>query len=209
MPKIPAGVLTEPSATSPQERPLYQCIVADPPWPMAAKWGTGAATGRFMDYPMMPIDWIRELPVKATLAAPTSHLYLWTLFQTLPSALEIAKAWGYKPVQMLTWAKTGRGGLGGAFRSNTEQVLFCRRGTLRELSTVGSTWFNWPRTGRHSVKPDEFFGMVEEVSPGPRIELFSRQARPGWDSWGDQVMEEIENKTRREMEERKAARHQA
>lgn len=47
--------------------------------------------------------------------------------------------------------------------------------------------FTWPR-GEHSAKPDAFLDMVEQVSPGPYLELFARRARFGWDYWGDQSL---------------------
>jgi N6-adenosine-specific RNA methylase IME4 len=40
-----------------------------------------------------------------------------------------------------------------------------------------------PRKG-HSIKPDVFFDIVERVSPAPRVELFARAPRLGWDHWG-------------------------
>lgn len=46
-----------------------------------------------------------------------------------------------------------------------------------------SNHFAAARTG-HSVKPDAFYDLVERVSPAPRVELFARQPRLGWDSWG-------------------------
>jgi N6-adenosine-specific RNA methylase IME4 len=30
--------------------------------------------------------------------------------------------------------------------------------------------------------------MVEQVSPGPYLEMFSRRARLGWDTWGDESL---------------------
>lgn len=36
----------------------------------------------------------------------------------------------------------------------------------------------------HSGKPDEQYLHCEACSPGPRVELFARRPRPGWDSWG-------------------------
>jgi N6-adenosine-specific RNA methylase IME4 len=36
----------------------------------------------------------------------------------------------------------------------------------------------------HSRKPDEFFAMVESLCPGSKVELFAREARPGWQAWG-------------------------
>lgn len=53
----------------------------------------------------------------------------------------------------------------------------------RDRLRVATTWFHWPR-GAHSIKPAAFFDVVESVSPGPYVELFARQPRLGWDSWG-------------------------
>lgn len=52
-----------------------------------------------------------------------------------------------------------------------------------EIEKCETTWFAWPR-GLHSVKPAAFYDVVERVSPGPYVELFARQPRLGWDSWG-------------------------
>jgi len=48
---------------------------------------------------------------------------------------------------------------------------------------VDTTWFRWKR-GPHSTKPPAFLDVVEQVSPAPRVELFARAQRLGWDSWG-------------------------
>jgi N6-adenosine-specific RNA methylase IME4 len=38
---------------------------------------------------------------------------------------------------------------------------------------------------RHSEKPPIFYELIESYFPTlPRIELFARQARPGWSCWG-------------------------
>jgi N6-adenosine-specific RNA methylase IME4 len=43
--------------------------------------------------------------------------------------------------------------------------------------------------GRHSRKPDEFFRIIEDLCEGtPRVELFAREARPGWTVIGNQVV---------------------
>ncbi len=40
----------------------------------------------------------------------------------------------------------------------------------------------------HSQKPEEFYTLVEQLCPAPRYaELFSRQARDGWDGHGDEL----------------------
>jgi N6-adenosine-specific RNA methylase IME4 len=52
------------------------------------------------------------------------------------------------------------------------------------LARTPGRWFNWSR-GKHSEKPEAFLDLVEQVSPGPYVELFARRDRLGWDTWGD------------------------
>jgi N6-adenosine-specific RNA methylase IME4 len=54
-----------------------------------------------------------------------------------------------------------------------------------------TTWWAWP-VGEHSRKPEHFQDLVEQVSPGPYLELFARRHRLGWDVWGDQVNSTVE-----------------
>jgi N6-adenosine-specific RNA methylase IME4 len=53
----------------------------------------------------------------------------------------------------------------------------------RERNRVDRNWWTWKR-GPHSAKPPAFLDLVEQVSPAPRVELFARAQRLGWDSWG-------------------------
>jgi N6-adenosine-specific RNA methylase IME4 len=131
----------------------------------------------------MSVSSVADLDVGA-LAATDAHLYLWTTNRYLFDAFGIARAWGFAPSQTLTWCKPRMGiGPGGAFSNTTEWILFCRRGMLKPTQRMDSTWWEWPRRG-HSVKPPEFLDIVESVSPAPRVELFARQPRLGWDHWG-------------------------
>ena len=41
---------------------------------------------------------------------------------------------------------------------------------------------------KHSQKPEEFFELIDPIVPRPAIELFARQKREGWDSWGDEII---------------------
>lgn len=169
---------------------VFSTIVADPPWDILTgpDWGSGGPA-RPLLYPTMSVEAIAALPIKE-LAADDAHLYLWTINAYLTEAYEIAESWGFTPSTLLTWCKRPHGiGLGGTYILTTEHVLFARRGSLAAQERIDTTWFDWPRRD-HSVKPDEFFTMVEEVSPGPHLELFARQPRPGWTVWGDEVPDE-------------------
>jgi N6-adenosine-specific RNA methylase IME4 len=177
----------------------YRTIVADPPWPQK---GGGSLMGRegFLDsggpsiplpYRTMTLEAIRSFAVPA---AADAHLYLWTTSGFLDAAFDVMRSWGFAYSTTLVWAKAPIGfGLGGAYGIATEFVLFGRRGLLPAMTKIGRNWFSWKRPydergkPRHSAKPPAFFEMVEQVSPGPRLEMFARDRRAGWDAWGDEV----------------------
>ena len=169
----------------------YRTIVADPPWQVArsfggANWRNGERERPELDYATMGIDEIASLPVREW-AKKDAHLYVWTTQGFLRETYWIAEAWGLKPVSTLVWCKPQGGFVGGTFYPNTEFVLFCRRGSLSASERVNGQWFEWPR-GEHSAKPEAFLDLVERVSPGPYLEMFSRRARLGWDTWGDEAL---------------------
>lgn len=190
----------------------FSTIIADPPWKVNAgpagapytldvdgiqRWDKVSRPSRPLAYPSMTVDEIKALRV-ADVAAADAHLYLWTTNGYLRDAFDVARAWGFTYSTTLVWAKNVMGGgLGGAFGISTEYVLFCRRGSLKAHGRVGGTWFNWKRPydergkPRHSAKPANFYALVEDVSPGPYLELFAREKRPGWHAWGNEVESDI------------------
>lgn len=165
----------------------FRCIVADPPWDvMRGPDYNSNGPSKPLPYPTMTLAEIEAMPV-AGVADKDAHLYLWTINKYIEQSYAIARAWGFKPSCLLTWAKAPHGiGIGGTYVQTTEHVLFARRGRARALRRVDSTWWTWPR-GRHSAKPEAFQDMVESVSPGPYLELFARRPRLGWTVWGNEV----------------------
>ncbi len=75
-------------------------------------------------------------------------------------------------------------GMGNYYRGSTEHVLFGVRGSLPLDRHDLGTHFEADRPGKHSSKPPEFYEMVESASPGPYLEMFARDLRPGWKVWG-------------------------
>jgi N6-adenosine-specific RNA methylase IME4 len=179
----------------------YATILADPPWdvmagPLNGREGFGDATGasRPLAYPSMTVEEIKALRV-ADVAADDAHLYLWTTNGYLPQSFDVVKAWGFKYSTTLVWAKKPMGGgLGGAYGISTEFLLYCRRGSLAHKVKQTTTWYDFKRPydlrgkPNHSGKPEEFYGVIENVSPGPYLELFARNNRLGWDAWGNQCL---------------------
>lgn len=169
-------------------------ILADPPWQFSNRTGKVAPEHRRLTrYETLTLADIKEIPVSAA-AADESHLYLWVPNALLAEGLAVMDAWGFQYKSNIVWHKVrkdggpdGRG-VGFYFRNTTELVLFGIRGKLRTLAP-GRRQVNIIRTQKreHSRKPDELYGIIEECSPGPYLELFARGARPGWQQWGNQV----------------------
>ncbi len=175
----------------------YATILADPPWQFQNRTGKVAPEHRrLLRYPTMELKEIMELPVPK-LAAAKSHLYLWVPNALLMQGLQVMEAWGFTYKSNLVWFKVrkdggpdGRG-VGFYFRNVTELILFGVRGRMR-TEQPGRTQVNLLATRKreHSRKPDEIYDIVESCSPSPRLELFARFPRDGWDQWGNEDVEE-------------------
>lgn len=165
--------------------PPYGCIVADPPWPSMHQRATYHRGKPERHYSTMDVATIAGMDVMA-LAAPRAHLWIWGVNRLLGAAYQVAEAWGFTPMSLLTWCKRGPG-MGYYLRNNTEHVVFATRGApMVPSNPIGSSWYVWKRR-RHSEKPDEFYVLAEQISPGPRCDLFARRPRAGWDAWGDEL----------------------
>jgi N6-adenosine-specific RNA methylase IME4 len=175
----------------------YPTVVADPPWPSMHQRSTYHRGKPERHYSTMTVDAIAAINVDA-LAADSAHLWLWGVNRLMEDAYRVVRAWGFTPMGLVTWAKHGPG-MGYYLRTNTEQCILATRGEpMVPSDPYIASWFEatephagvlreWPR-GHHSEKPDAFYDLVEQVSPTPRVELFARRARFGWDYWGDQSL---------------------
>lgn len=168
----------------------YQTIYADPPWAYRSGKVQGAAQNH---YPTMPDEELYRLPV-SDLADKNCALFLWCTFPKLPEALKLIDAWGftYKTVAFV-WVKqnkSGKGfffGLGWWIRSNAEICLLAVKGKPKRQN-AGIHQLIFSPVEQHSKKPDIVRDKIVALAGDiPRIELFARQAAPGWDVWGNEV----------------------
>jgi N6-adenosine-specific RNA methylase IME4 len=171
----------------PQDR-KYPVILADPPWKFEVyEAESGLDSAADAHYPTMAIDDIARLPV-ADLATRDAVLFLWSTAPHLPQVLGVLEAWAFQYVTNVVWVKD-RAGLGYWVRNQHELLLIARRGDMptpapdsRPPSVIHA-----PRR-EHSRKPDETYALIERIYPDlPRIELFARHRRPGWDAWGNEL----------------------
>jgi N6-adenosine-specific RNA methylase IME4 len=114
---------------------------------------------------------------------------LWVVNFILVQGLHLAllRAWGFEPKTLVTWNKD-RFGNGDWLRSQTEHAVMAVRGKPSVTLSNQSTRLDAPWRG-HSVKPPEFYDLVESLCPAPRYaDLFSRyRHNERWDCHGDEA----------------------
>lgn len=169
----------------------FSMIMADPPWQFTHRSSAGvtvkSAGGQ---YDLMTLDDIKAMPVEA-LAADDAVLWLWATNPMLREAIEVLDAWGFSFKTAGHWAKFTRHGkqafsTGYILRGAGEPFLIGTRGAPKTTRSVRSVIIGLLR--EHSRKPDEAFAAAERLMPSARrIELFSREARPGWEAWGNEI----------------------
>jgi N6-adenosine-specific RNA methylase IME4 len=167
----------------------YQTIVIDPPWQIQKITRQVRPRQDRFAYPTMTLDEIAKLPIPDLAFSEGCHVYLWVTHKYLPAGLNLFRDWGVKYQCLMTWVKPS-GFTPFSWMYNTEHVLFGRIGNL-QLNRMGiKLSFEAPVTG-HSRKPDEFFRIVRQASPEPRINLFAREQRPGFYAWGKEVNDKL------------------
>lgn len=169
----------------------YGVILADPPWDYENWSKAGEGKNAKAHYDCMPLEEIKAMPV-GHLATDRCVLFLWATFPMLPQALQVMDAWGFRYVTGGAWhKKTVNGkdafGTGYVLRSAAELFLIGATGKPAYRSKSERNLIEAGTRG-HSRKPEETFAMIDRLWPDTfKVELFARQRRDGWDSWGEHV----------------------
>lgn len=158
---------------------VFEVIAMDPPWNYGREYdpdGSRVAN----PYPEMTQA---ELLAMDPPFADDCVLFLWTTHQFIWDAKALLDHWGFTYKATLVWDKE-RIGMGATVRMQCEFCLLAFKGKPTWSNT---TWRDIIREARreHSRKPDVFYRMVEECTVGRRLEMFSREQRPGWGAFGN------------------------
>lgn len=183
----------------------YRCLLIDPPTRFVA--GT---KGRPQHYERLTDADIAALPVADLLHLEGAWIFLWVTSpklyapagsRTQLSPDDVVRSWGARySGRAFVWVKTKAKattpvihcehdlhvGMGFTTRKNAEDCLLFRTGMPKRLARDVREVIVSP-VREHSRKPDEAIARIERFCPGPRVELFAREARDGWDAWGDEV----------------------
>lgn len=173
----------------------YGLIYADPPWKQS-KGGKKSvrekSSGKPLDYPTCSLDEIREhLRLATEFTTENSILFLWTIDKYLFEAQQIAESLGYKLHARMIWDKVT--GIPAAFtvRYGHEYLLYMYKGKLtpvaRDERGKIHTVFR-ERVTKHSKKPNVAYEIIERLYPDlKKLEMYARETRDGWDSFGNEV----------------------
>lgn len=163
----------------------FNVIYADPPW----RYDYSVSSSREIEkqYPTMSIEEICSLPV-ASISADDCVLLLWATSPKLAEAIKVVESWGFTYKTCMVWVKD-KIGMGYYARQQHELLLVATRGNLptpepenRPASVI------YGERREHSSKPLEFYEVIERMYPEySRVELFCREPRSGWYSWGNQA----------------------
>lgn len=194
----------------------FKVILADPPWLFEHRSAKGEGKAPQQHYPCESVEDIAALPVDV-LAADDCALFMWVTWPLMPQWMRVVEGWGFEFAGLAwEWLKfnpaTGKYAFGPGYgtRKNVEPCLLCTRGNPSLRSPLPDDLFGLgaapqgvhsvrdfieampqdairAKRREHSRKPDEQYGRIETLFDGPFVELFARQARPGWSCWGNET----------------------
>lgn len=170
----------------------YSVIYADPPWSFKTFSAKGTGRSAISHFDTMSLKQLQAMSF-SNIAAPDCALLLWVV-RWLPSRAiaDLLDSWGFvEKGTAFTWVKTTKDGkrypigTGYSTRSNPERCILATRGKPKVLAHDVPELIIAPRT-QYARKP-ALYEQIERLYAGPYIELFSRNTRPGWTSWGDEI----------------------
>jgi N6-adenosine-specific RNA methylase IME4 len=186
--------LKESAESNPLPKGKFRVIYADPPREYNdERSGLAGYTAASDHYPTMTVEEIcGHADEKGRrffdLPAEDSVLFLWATSPLLPDAFELIQQWGFDYKTSFVWDKVDHN-FGHYNSVRHELLLVCVRGSCTpDSSQLPDSVVEIPRSRVHSRKPEEFYGLIEDLyTRGPYVELFARDKRKGWSSWGDEV----------------------
>lgn len=174
---------------------MFDLMVIDPPWPK--KKGNLRAVKpkqtRELDYDTMSTPGIFQLLDKEVfrLAATPHVIFLWTVDEFLQDAEFRMQCRGYNLHARLIWDK-GRGPSPSFdIQYAHEYLLWYYRPKMLPVALEARGKYNTvihAPNREHSRKPDAAYELINNLYPHlSKIDVFSREQRPGWAQWGNQV----------------------
>ncbi len=175
----------------------YKIIYADPPWNFRGYDLKKEARYVGNKYVVQDLNWIKSLPVK-DISDDDCVLFIWVTMPKLNEVLSVIESWGFEyKTNAFTWIKRNKKansffwGMGRWTRANAELCLIATKGKPKRVD-AGIHSVVYTPLEEHSKKPfvikDRIVRLLGDI---PRIELFAREKTDGWDTWGNELKNDI------------------
>ena len=171
----------------------YRTIVIDPPWPgPGATPAFDATVSGKMRLNLIPYSTMTGIQVAALkvpeIADDAAQIFIWATSRSVADAFLLAQLWSFKYRALFIWEKPGLG-LGRHARTQADFLLWAGRCGARLVASKDcpNQIQRWPKPKRHSEKPSEAYDLIRRLSDGPRLDIFARQHREGFEPFGNQV----------------------
>jgi len=171
-------------------------IYTDPPWKQS-KGGLRKSRpnqGKSLDYDTISIEEIQSIQ-RSFMPEQDHVVFMWTIDKYLHESETMMKELGYRLHARIIWDKEN--GVAPAFtiRYSHEYLLWFYKNKLLPINAEQRGKYTTvirEKATSHSVKPKAAYEMIERLYPDqPKIELFARNLRFGWSSWGKEVPKQI------------------
>lgn len=175
----------------------YGLIYSDPPW-QQQKGNLRKCRpnqDKNLDYPTLSMGEIKDIHKKFAEQCDVKHnFFVWTIDKFLIETEKMMRELGYSLHARIIWDKEN--GIAPAFtiRFAHEYLLwFYKKGNMlmpcENQRGKFTDVLHEPST-THSRKPIAAYEMLEAMFPDcDKLELFARNRRDGWKSWGNEVSE--------------------
>ncbi|GJE54556.1 MT-A70 family methyltransferase [Methylobacterium thuringiense] len=173
----------------------YRVVLIDPPTKFVA--GTKS---RPQHYPRMTWPEILALPVRDLLHPDGARVFIWMSAPHMCRVDEICRAYRLRYSSCFPWVKLWSSGeplffcrssiargTGLEVAGNAEYVIILKSGTPHSIKGRPFPGVMIEPRREHSRKPPNLHAEIEARIPGPRLEMFAREKRPGWDAFGNEV----------------------
>lgn len=159
---------------------IYSVFYADPPWTYS---NSGFEMSASQQYPTMDTESICKMDIPKT--GENAVLFLWVTNPLLLDGIKVVQAWGFEYKTNIVWIKK-RHTAGFYVFGQHELLLIAVKGSMlpdgKKIKSVVEG-----ENKKHSQKPEIFYDIIEKMYPEKKyIELFARNTRKGWSSWGNE-----------------------
>ena len=173
--------------TPPLPEGKFDVVYADPAWEYS---NSGFSMSAEKQYPTMSTDKIENLTDNngnkvQNIIAENAVLLMWVTNPLLEDGMRVLKSWGFDYKTNMVWTKTNA--TGGFYVLGKHELLLIG---VKGKKMLPDKMFESIILGKnlvHSKKP-EMYNQIEQMYPNRKyVELFARNNREGWKSWGNEI----------------------